>query len=51
VERLEKVYDEIEEAGGAEPAITPLDLETAVMNSTWPWQTALMKPLGAWTAW
>lgn len=29
VERLEKVYDEIEEAGGAEPAITPLDLETA----------------------
>lgn len=29
VENLEKVYDEIEAAGGPEPAITPLDLETA----------------------
>lgn len=29
VQRLEAVYDEIEAAGGAEPAITPLDLESA----------------------
>jgi NAD(P)-dependent dehydrogenase (short-subunit alcohol dehydrogenase family) len=27
--KLETVYDEIEKAGGAQPAITPLDLETA----------------------
>lgn len=27
--KLETVYDEIENAGGAEPAITPLNLETA----------------------
>jgi NAD(P)-dependent dehydrogenase (short-subunit alcohol dehydrogenase family) len=27
--KLEAVYDEIEKAGGAQPAITPLDLETA----------------------
>lgn len=29
IDKLEKVYDEIEAAGGAQPAITPLDLETA----------------------
>lgn len=28
-EKLEAVYDEIENAGGAQPAITPLDLESA----------------------
>lgn len=32
VEKLEKVYDEIEAAGGIQPAITPFDLETADDN-------------------
>lgn len=32
VEKLEKVYDEIEAAGGPQPAIFPLDLETATDN-------------------
>lgn len=32
VSKLESVYDEIEEAGGPQPAIFPLDLETATDN-------------------
>tara|TARA_R110000772_G_scaffold234482_2_gene346067 strand:- start:302 stop:1042 length:741 start_codon:yes stop_codon:yes gene_type:complete len=33
VEKLEQVYDEIEAAGGIQPAITPFDLETADDNN------------------
>lgn len=32
VDKLEQLYDEIEALGGAQPAITPLDLETATEN-------------------
>jgi NAD(P)-dependent dehydrogenase (short-subunit alcohol dehydrogenase family) len=46
VEKLERVYDEIESAGGPQPAIYPLDLETANYDHFYEMQQMLGKEFG-----